>query len=243
MSDAGEANKHTAGGVGPDSAIRHLWAHLLLWITTGLALAADLWTKHWAFTELRPGKTSPGLFNLVHYERSLNDGALFGMGKGLVPLFVVASILAVVFILYFFASSHRKHHVLHVALAFILAGALGNLFDRACLRADLVVFKDGRRNLGLILGDPQAAAVRIGSWPEGDDPRTFNRDGFAQPPRSIGVVRDFIKIQPIAGRDVWPWVFNVADALLVVGVGMLLVGFASERRALARTAPANVTPG
>jgi lipoprotein signal peptidase len=45
------------------------------------------------------------------------------------------------------------------------------------------------------------------------------------------VVRDFIKFKPrIAGRDVWPWVFNVADVALSVGVGILLIHFWMERR-------------
>lgn len=221
------------------SAIRHAGAHALLWTTTAVALAADLWTKHWAFTSLLPDETRTGLFGLVSYQRSLNDGALFGMGKGLVPLFIIASILAVVFILYFFAGSNRKQRLLHVALACILAGALGNLFDRTFTLADRLVFANENgsteRVLGIIVGGRDAEEIRIGSWPEGSDPRTIPREQLIEPARSLGVVRDFIKIRAVAGRDVWPWVFNVADVLLVVGVALLFVGITLERRTAART--------
>ena len=40
----------------------------------------------------------------------------------------------------------------------------------------------------------------------------------------------FPRIRTIAGREVWPWVFNVADSALVIGVGTLFIGFAFERR-------------
>jgi lipoprotein signal peptidase len=52
-----------------------------------------------------------------------------------------------------------------------------------------------------------------------------------------GVVRDFIKMEPRiplgGGRhlEVWPWVYNIADVLLVVGVAILLFNFWRERRA------------
>ena len=238
-------NEHAADPVKDDSAIRHFRAHALLWTTVALTLAADLWTKRWAFTTLGADESRPGLFGLVSYQRSLNEGALFGLGKGLVPLFIAASVLAVGFILYFFASSRRDQRWLHVALAFILAGALGNMFDRTFMRADRVVVLDGEsgqveRVLGLIVGDRAGDPVRIESWPDGGAPRTFDRERLAEPPRSLGIVRDFIKIQPVAGYEVWPWVFNVADALLVVGVGMLFIGFAIERRTAAKAGPTSV---
>ena len=224
--------------------MRHLGAHALLWTTAALALGADLWTKHWAFTTLGPEESRPGLFGLVNYQCSLNEGALFGMGKGLVPVFIVASALAVVFILYFFASSRRGQHLLHFALALILAGALGNMYDRTFMRADRIIVNSPRGDpghvLGVVVGDREGTTIQIGSWPDGSRPRTFEVEQLAEPPRSIGVVRDFIKIQPLAGWDVWRWVFNVADALLVIGVGMLFVGFALERRGAVKAAPTGV---
>ena len=231
-----QTSGETVRATDADSAIRHVGSHLLLWSTAGLALALDLWTKHWAFTRLRPDEVRPGLLGLVSYQRSLNDGALFGMGRGWVPLFIVASVAAVAFILYFFAGSRPNQRGLHVALACVLAGALGNMCDRTLVRADRVCVQtangETERVLGLIVSDPAADVLQIGSWPDGSRPQKFQRERLIGPPDSIGVVRDFIKIQPIAGYDVWRWVFNVADVLLVVGVGMLFIGFARERRAV-----------
>ncbi len=67
--------------------------------------------------------------------------------------------------------------------------------------------------------------------------RTFVSQEFVIGTWQQGVVRDFIKMEPQIpigkGRriDIWPWVFNIADVLLVVGVAMLMLNFWKERRA------------
>jgi hypothetical protein len=44
-------------------------------------------------------------------------------------------------------------------------------------------------------------------------------------------VRDFIRIEAqIGSYSVWPWIFNIADALLVVGVIILLLNFWVDHR-------------
>ena len=58
-------NEHAADPVKPDSAIRHFRAHALLWTTVALTLAADLWTKRWAFTTLGAAESRPGRVGLV----------------------------------------------------------------------------------------------------------------------------------------------------------------------------------
>jgi signal peptidase II len=61
----------------------------------------------------------------------LNEGALFGMGQGGVPVFVVLSVLVGVGILVWLIRDGTKRHVtLTIALACIFAGVLGNLYDR-----------------------------------------------------------------------------------------------------------------
>jgi len=61
---------------------------------------------------------------LVH-----NRGAAFGILRNQVPLFVLASIFAVILI--FAELRNNKHRpVYSIALGLILAGALGNLIDR-----------------------------------------------------------------------------------------------------------------
>ena len=69
------------------------------------------------------------------------------------------------------------------------------------------------------------------TWPiaggSTDDPKRLEIVEYGPQP----VVRDFIKFEvKIAGREIYPWIFNVADAMLVVGVGILLMNFWRERK-------------
>ena len=164
----------------PDTALRDVRSHILLWLFAVGGLAADLWSKHWAFETVPARQSQPFIDGVIHFIKSYNEGALFGIGPGMRWLFIAASVLAFAFVLYLFSQSSRRRWSLHIALGLILGGAMGNLYDRA----------------------------------------------------AYGQVRDFIKFVPkIGGYDVWPWVFNIADALLVVGVGILLINLWLDKRA------------
>jgi signal peptidase II len=105
-------------------------------------VAADLVTKEIVFRKLgMPGEyrleEEPELFNvywispnILGFQTSLNQGALFGMGQGQV---LALSILSGVFLLGIFGwllHSARKNRLLTVTLGLIVAGILGNLYDR-----------------------------------------------------------------------------------------------------------------
>jgi lipoprotein signal peptidase len=149
-----------------------------------------------------------------------------------VGLFIVASLFAFGFVFYLFAFSPRSQRGLHLALGLILAGAVGNLYDRAVMKADILTYRmetgETGKFIGRITEDSTDEYVRIGPWPDGKPTRSFARNDVKI--RQQGIVRDFIKFVPrfpgwvprLGGRDVWPWVFNVADASLVCGVGALL---------------------
>lgn len=163
----------------PDSAIRHFPSHLRLWIFAVLGLVLDLWSKYWAFSTLNQIEHRPVLKGWLSFVLSYNTGALFGIGKGFKPVFILASVAAFAFVLYLFGQYSRTRKSLHYALGMIMAGALGNVYDRV----------------------------------------------------SIGKVRDFIKFEASIGNfELWPWVFNVADMLLVMGVILLLINFWFDRR-------------
>ena len=223
-------------------AIAHLGAHLRLWVTSLGVLAADLWTKDWAFKQLDPVEPYHAVPHVLDFHRSLNDGAVFGSLTGMVGLFIVASVLALVFVFSLFRSSDARQRSLHIGLGLILAGALGNLYDRAFMKADVIELASGDRRIGIRV-DPPPGRERddsrrwLGRWPDGLDPRSYPVSEVTEE-RNQGVVRDFIKFTPqfpawmpkLAGRDVWPWVFNIADAALVCGVGLLLINFWTDRR-------------
>jgi lipoprotein signal peptidase len=200
----------------------------------------DLWSKKWAFSSLPAHGARTWIPGLIEFRRSLNDGAVFGSFTGYVGLFVTASVLALIFVFYLFARSDRRQWLLHVCLALVLAGALGNLYDRAFVIADVVEVQHRGEELsiiGKIVSNPDDPEVQIGQWPDGDNVRgPYLRDEVKV--RTQGVVRDFIKFTPhfpqsvpkLGGMEMWPWVFNVADASLVVGVIVLLLTSVFERR-------------
>lgn len=205
-------------------AISDFASHLRLWGCAVAGLVADLWTKEWAFRELGPQETRVLIPNLASFQLSLNPGALFGLGAGLAPIFVGASALALMFVLYLFAHSTRSRRSMHVALGLVLAGAIGNLYDRTTQNAYVASYSDRGRIIGKLV-EQDERTVTIGDFPTGHNARTFPRPSG---PRSgpQPVVRDFIKIEARIGNfALWPWIFNIADALLVVGVAMLLLNF------------------
>lgn len=216
-----------------DPAIRDIPSHLCFWIIGGGALVLDLWSKEWVFSKLKTNETRPVLPGIIDFTFSLNAGAVFGSFTGHTEVFILASLFALGFVFYLFAHSGRRQRALHVALALVLAGALGNLYDRAFILADLVQYQDAsgkqREIIGKVVSDPQDPFVRIGEYPDGANPQSFAHSDVDV--RQQGVVRDFIKFVPkfpawvpkLAGREIWPWVFNVADAALVCGVVLLLL--------------------
>jgi len=173
-------------------------------LVAAAGLAADLWTKHAVFQSLlsQPAVIARGralaplarstppdqLLHELNASRTLadgvkltlstNPGVVFGlpMARWAVALATLATIALVGC---FFATSAAGAWGVHVALALVLAGALGNLYDRM---------------FSVVPIPGTGAAVR-------------------------GQVRDFIDCAALG----YPWVFNVADVLLVVGVAVLLV--------------------
>lgn len=106
---------------------------LFLAIAAG-GLVIDLWSKAWVFATL--GMPGPGsemilIDGIFHLQTSLNEGALFGIGQGAGSLFIALSALAVVGIgLWLFLWGGITDRLMTLALACIMAGTLGNLYDR-----------------------------------------------------------------------------------------------------------------
>lgn len=233
-----ESSQHSDRTVadGPGVALAHWPSHLRFWVVAVVILWLDLWSKHTIFATMQPDESRSVLGSIIEFRRSLNDGAVFGSFTGYTSVFIVASVFALLFVVYLFARSWCSQRTMHVALALILSGALGNLYDRAYMQADVarITYTSGelRSFIGTQVSEPGDAVLRIGDWPTGDNPRTFQGRKIAGVEmRRQGVVRDFIRFVPkfpawvpkLGGMDVWPWVFNVADAALVVGVFLLLI--------------------
>lgn len=123
---------------------RRVWFCLL--VVGGLTL--DLVSKAVVFQQLqgfpRQGSWVQGFFNswmTFRFHTSINEGALWGIGQGMTWLFAALSVVAAVGVmLWLFKYGAARSLWLTIALALIMAGTLGNLFDRCglhgCQRGD-----------------------------------------------------------------------------------------------------------
>lgn len=103
-----------------------------------LGISTDLYSKSRVFSELGyPDGRSRILMNLGEQRilfrlyTSMNEGALWGIGQGKSYLFALLSMVAIGGILYWlFVKKAAVSSWLTVALAFIMSGTVGNLYDR-----------------------------------------------------------------------------------------------------------------
>jgi signal peptidase II len=107
----------------------------------GIALGGasfDLITKSIIFATVPPPpKVVPIVPNILEIHRSQNTGALWGIGAGLPhssQIFAGLSVIAAMVICYWlFYLRAAENLVLTIALGLIMAGAIGNCYDRVML--------------------------------------------------------------------------------------------------------------
>src|SRR5574337_685624 len=90
----------------------------------------DIISKWVVFSKLDEfGKVGliPGLIDIL---RSKNEGVVFGLFPGKTNAFILFSIIAIVIIIYIYIKSDKSLFVSNLALGLVLAGAVGNLWDR-----------------------------------------------------------------------------------------------------------------
>lgn len=194
-------------------AVRRPSAVILFLVTCAVLLAADLLVKRFAFEHVagepvplardEGGRLAPVprhestvlVPRLLALHLTVNRGAVFGLGQGGRWVFVVFSVIAIGVIGAVFARSRPDARVLHVTLGAVLAGAIGNLYDRLCygvVRDMLLLFPDVKLPFGW-------------HWPDGSD-------------------------------GLYPWIFNIADVCLVVGLLVLMIILYRHDRRMTRAA-------
>jgi signal peptidase II len=185
------------------------WRSPAAWLTLAIVFLAgislDLWAKQWAFRNVAPQPIELNYqeivgnpaYRLPYHEGKhvlpadlldlrlvLNHGAVFGIGQNQRGVFVVFTALAIVVALTVFARWTRADSRLaHVAIGLVLAGGVGNLYDR-------IVYGAVRDFLHML---PRWSMPFGWRWPGNSTPEIF------------------------------PWVFNVADVLLLTGMALLLI--------------------
>lgn len=113
-----------------------LWPRRVLWfcLLATVGCVADLWSKQLVFSssELFHGSEWWLIDGHIGIQKSLNEGALFGMGQGKVWLFGAFSILAAIAIpFWLFYYRAAEDFWLTTSLGCIMGGVLGNFYDRA----------------------------------------------------------------------------------------------------------------
>jgi len=118
-----------------DAAPRRDMRWLILAIAAFVILL-DRATKRWILAHIEPGHAIvviPNVFRLTHV---LNTGAAFSMFEGSTSphlvrnLLIAFSVFAVIVVLFLIWKMGRALSLTSIALALILGGALGNLYDR-----------------------------------------------------------------------------------------------------------------
>ncbi|MGD8453315.1 MAG: signal peptidase II [Phycisphaerae bacterium] len=206
------------------TAFFHVPSQVRFWLVAALGLTADLWSKAWAFGTLGQRARRVLIPHVLELQTMMNDGALFGIGSGRTMLFLVASVLALGLVLWMFAGSSPRSWLLHVAFGAILAGAAGNMYDRVFVQL-VGIAGTGGFPIFYEVSENDNGTLVFREYPAREDRPTLIRPKQAldKLPQPVGHVRDFIKIPTrfFGGRELWPWVFNVADMLLVGGVAIL----------------------
>lgn len=98
----------------------------ILIIIIGLIL--DRVSKIYAINYFIENPISGKILNFTYLE---NRGAAFGILQNNRFFFIILTIVIVGFLIYYFIKNYKKNsRFLNIAIAFIIAGALGNFYDR-----------------------------------------------------------------------------------------------------------------
>ncbi len=102
-----------------------------------LLLAADLWSKAYMQEALGMTTDKPGgeveidvIDGFVKWQGAWNPGVTFGLAGNRTTEILALTIIATIALFAWFLGTRSRSTLLHVGLAMILSGALGNLWDR-----------------------------------------------------------------------------------------------------------------
>jgi len=111
---------------------------LLFWIAAGAGLALDLGSKAWATAAIKPESWAlgaatprvPFIDGVLAWKWAANLGAAFSVFRGRVWLLAVLAAAALAFIIGIVYRTEPRARTFLVAMGFVAAGAVGNLYDR-----------------------------------------------------------------------------------------------------------------
>lgn len=95
-----------------------------------LVLCLDQLTKHLILSRITVGQSLPIIENIFHLTLVKNSGIAFGLFPQGTNIFIIFSFLVIFLILIILWKKKELKILPRIALALILAGAIGNLIDR-----------------------------------------------------------------------------------------------------------------
>ncbi len=104
------------------------------------SLALDIITKYLVVVNITEHERVNVIGSFVQLTLLYNRGGLFGILQGYQNLFLVISVIVLLLIVLFFIYEKNKTFVFCTSMAFITAGAIGNILDRITGRKGVVDF-------------------------------------------------------------------------------------------------------
>ena len=110
----------------------HKWMLLTDLLIVFIGLFLDRITKLWAQNSLKGNEQIDLIQGVLELRYLENRGAAFGILQNQMTFFIVTTSIVVILLLYvlFRMPAHGKYRLLHIAASIMLAGALGNFWDR-----------------------------------------------------------------------------------------------------------------
>ena len=117
-----------------------------------VVIVLDLITKDWALSALDGGRRMELFFGYVPLTLAFNRGAAFGLSLGNDPrwFFIPITVLALALLLVLLKQADARDWLRVVSVSLVIAGALGNLYDRIRWDRGVVDFI-GPIDLGVML--------------------------------------------------------------------------------------------
>ncbi len=104
--------------------------HIIPAFTVAAAFAADLITKNMALGHLGFYNRIDFLGGFFRFDLTYNQGGVFGIMQGYKHFFlIVSAIVLLIMIAYYFYEKHMPA-LFRIAMALIIGGAAGNIYDR-----------------------------------------------------------------------------------------------------------------
>ena len=110
---------------------------MMIFIIPLLVFILDQWSKYWVKTNLDLYEPMNVLGQFVRFTYCENPGMAFGISLGsYVHVLTAISILFTIYIVYYLYESLNSDMTIKLSIAFILGGALGNIYDRIFMFLD-----------------------------------------------------------------------------------------------------------